>query len=122
MSRRCYYLFEAVFVGSKFVWERGQQAWRVLILLETGHEPGNTCARVGQVGFCAYPIGVADARCFCQLVLKGNCAPAYDLGWGTGLRIPATARLRILVVLPRARTVTLAAPASRTRCQERRAL
>ena len=50
-SRRCYYLFEAVFVGSKFVWERGQQAWRVLILLDTGHEPGNTCARVGQVGF-----------------------------------------------------------------------
>jgi len=37
--------------------------------------------RVGQIDFCAYSIGVANARCCCQLVMKGNCEPACDLGW-----------------------------------------
>ncbi|MEG8055433.1 hypothetical protein QP150_00390 [Sphingomonas sp. 22L2VL55-3] len=80
-SRRCYYLFEAVFVGFPVSLSARSASVRVLIPLDTGHELGDTCTRVGQVGFCAYPIGVAGARCFCQLVLKGNCEPAYDLEW-----------------------------------------
>ena len=60
-SHRCYHLFEAVFIGFQFLQPCSKRAGRVVILFDKSHELGNARASIGEIGFGADTIGIADA-------------------------------------------------------------